>query len=332
MNKKNIVIFGGAGFIGSHLCDRLVTEDVNIICVDNFITSSEQNIEHLLRLPNFKFIRHDIVEPLELEKLPELKTLQLDVFGVQEVYNLACPTSVKNFDKYKEQTILANSVGLKNALDLAVKYKAKFLQASSSVVYGISEKPDYVVEKFRGPSDQLDPRACYDEGKRFAETMCDVYREKIGVDAKIVRIFRTYGPRMPLNDGQMIPDFILSAIENKDIAIFGDKKFRTSLCYVSDIVEGLINIMDLAISGAVNLGSPEVVTLTKVAELIKKITEATSKIVYEERLLFMRELAFPNIQKAKDELGWIPLITLEDGLRRTIEYTKARKPLVGFGG
>ncbi|MBI5254786.1 GDP-mannose 4,6-dehydratase [Candidatus Falkowbacteria bacterium] len=332
MNKKNVVILGGAGFIGSHLCDRLVTEDVNIVCVDNFITSSEQNIEHLLRLPNFKFIRHDINEPLVLEKFPELKNLQLDVFGVQEIYNLACPTSVKNFDKYKEQTMLTNSVGLKNALDLAVKYKAKFLQASSSVVYGISEKPDYVVEKFHGPSDQLDPRACYDEGKRFAETMCEVYREKLGIDTKIVRIFRTYGPRMLLNDGQMIPDFILSAIEGRDIVIFGDKKFRTSLCYVSDIVEGLINIMDLAMIGAVNLGSPEIVTLTKVAELINKIVATKSKIIYEDRLLFMRELAFPNIQKAKDELGWIPLITLEDGLRRTIEYTKAHKPLVGFGG
>ena len=178
---------------------------------------------------------------------------------------------------------------------------------------------------------QLDARACYDEGKLFAETMCEVYREKYNVPTKIVRIFRTYGPRMPLDDGQMIPDFIASALEAKQMVIFGNKKFRTSLCYVSDVVEAMVNIMDAAFVGVMNIGSPEVVTLTKVAEMIQKIAETKVEIAYEEKLLFMRELAFPNIKKAKEEIGWLPLVSLEDGLRRTIEYTKAHRPLVEFG-
>jgi UDP-glucuronate decarboxylase len=331
MNKKNILVLGGAGFIGSHLCDRLVNEDVNVICVDNFITSSEQNIGHLLRLPNFKFVRQDINEPLDLEARQDLADLQLNVFGIQEIYNLACPTSVKKFNDFKEETVKTNSLGMKTALDLAVKYKAKFLQASSSVVYGISERPEYVEETFLGALNQLDARACYDEGKRFAETMCEVYREKYNVPTKIVRIFRTYGPRMPLDDGQMIPDFIASALEAKQMVIFGNKKFRTSLCYVSDVVEAMVNIMDAAFVGVMNIGSPEVVTLTKVAEMIQKIAETKVEIAYEEKLLFMRELAFPNIKKAKEEIGWLPLVSLEDGLRRTIEYTKAHRPLVEFG-
>jgi UDP-glucuronate decarboxylase len=256
--------------------------------------------------------------------------LQLNVFGIQEVYNLACPTSVKNFDKLKEETIAANSVGMKNALDIAVKYKAKFLQASSSVVYGISEDPDYVEESYVGRIDQLDQRACYDEGKRFAETICNVCREKYGVEIKIARIFRTYGPRMPLNDGQMIPDFISSALDGGQMVIYGTKKFRTSLCYVSDIVEGLVGLMESPFAGVINIGAAEVVTLTNVAEMIQKIVGVKSKIVYDEKLLFMRELAFPNIKKIKEEIGWLPLVSLEDGLRRTVEYARAHKPLVEF--
>jgi len=333
MQKKNILVLGGAGFIGSNLCERLVAENVNVICVDNFITSQEQNINHLLKQPNFEFLKHDINESLDLEKARELKNFQLPVFGIQEVYNLACPTTVQHFEKLKLETIRANSMGMYNSLELAVKYKSKFLQASSSVVYGEADKAEkYVEEKFQGPLNQLDPRACYDEGKRFAETMVEVYKGRNKLDVKIARIFRTYGPKMPLGDGQMIPDFILNSLEGKDMEIFGDTKFKTTLCYVTDIVEALIKLMDSDVSEPINLGGTEILTWKQIAEKTKEITGSKSKVTHHDEKLFMRELPFPNIQKAKDELGWIPLIGLADGLKKTIDYMQAHKSLVGFSG
>jgi UDP-glucuronate decarboxylase len=325
------VVFGGAGFIGSHLCERLLAEDYKVICLDNFISSGQGNITHLLQSPNFVFIKHDADEPIDLEKVPELNRFQINVFGVNEVYHLACPTSIKNFEKLKLKTALTSFLGTKNTLDLAVKYKAKYLLFSSQVVYGNFEKGDFVTEDFyNGSTNQLDPRACYDEGRRFAETLTDIYRETYGLDAKIIRIFRTYGPRMLLDDGQMIPDFIVNALEGKDLVVNGDEDFRSSLVYVSDVVEGAIKVMQKGEHSPYNLGSEEVYPIKKVAEKIIELTQSNSQIVFGEKLLFLREGAFANIAKIKEELGWFPLTTLEAGLQKTIEYTQAHKDLLVF--
>ncbi|MBI5076837.1 GDP-mannose 4,6-dehydratase [Candidatus Falkowbacteria bacterium] len=328
-NKKNVLVIGGAGFIGSHLCERLLA-DANVICVDNFCSSGENNINHLLRSPSFKFINADITEKIEFESIKDLDLFQIKVFGVKEIYNLACPTSVNNFQKLRKQTVLANTFGLVRALELAVKYKSKFLQASSSVVYGKTERDQYIAEDYRGVYDMLDPRACYDEGKRYAESVVETYRQVHNLDTKIVRIFRTYGARMLINDGQMLPDFILNALEDKDLIINGNEDFRTSLCYVSDIVEGCIKIMESAISEPINIGSTEVYKLVDVAEKIIEMIGSKSKVKFEESKLFMRELALPDITKAREKLGWIPIVTLEDGLQKTIDFTKAHKNLLTF--
>lgn len=328
--QKNILVLGGAGFIGSHLCERLLKDEVNVICVDNFVTSSQNNIDHLLRLPRFKFINHDFTQLLDLEQIEDLKNFQISVFGIQEIYNLACPTSVKNFDRLKEQTILANTVGLINALNLAVKYKAKFLQLSSSVVYGATPREMFVKEDYQGATNILDERSCYDEGKRYAESVVDTFRDVHKLDTKIARVFRTYGPRMLLDDGQMLPDFILNALDNKDLVVYGKKDSRTSLTYISDIVEGLIRLMESSLNAPVNLGSTDVAEWAEVAKKIIEIAGSKSKIKFAEEQLFMRELALPDIMKIKEDLGWFPIVTLDEGLRRTIDYTRAHKDLLAF--
>jgi UDP-glucuronate decarboxylase len=328
---KNVLVLGGAGFIGSHLCERLLEEKKNVICVDNFVSSGQNNISHLLRMPNFEFVKHDILEPLNLEENAQLQRFQISVFGISEIYNLACPTSIKNFEAMKMASVLTNSIGTKNALDLALQYQSKFVHFSSQVVYGNFEKGDYVKEDFvQGVSDQLDPRACYDEGKRFSETLVDVYRQIHKLDTKILRIFRTYGPRMLLDDGQMIPDFIINALENKDLTINGDEKFQSSLIYVSDVVEAAMKLVNSQHNGPFNIGSQEVYPLVEVAKKIVAMTNSTSEIKFGEKLLFLREGAFADISRIKDEIGWFPLITLEDGLQKTIEYTQAHKDVLVF--
>jgi len=336
--NKNIMVLGGAGFIGSHLCERLVNAGQNVICVDNFMSSSPQNINHLIKAMNFELIKHDLAEKLDnLEEIEDLSKFQINVYGIQEIYNLACPTSVKNFEEYKIHTIEANSEVMKHALDIAVKYKAKFMQFSSSVIYGdvpksTVKKPVYVKEDYRGAMDHMEPRSCYDQGKKYAETIVDVYHDEFDLDTKIVRIFRTYGPRMLLDDGQMIPDFIINALDNKKMEIYGDKNFITSLCYVSDVVEGAIKVMDSPINEPVNMGGTQVNKLADVADQIKELTGSSSNVIFKDRLLFMRELGYPDISKIKKAIGWFPIVSLEEGLKRTIEYTKAYKSLVAFKG
>lgn len=330
-SPKIAAVFGGAGFIGSHLCEKLLSQGYQVICIDNFISSGQNNISHLLRLPNFKFIKHDITQPLDLAAQSELAKFQIPVFGITEIYNLACPTSIKNFEHLKMETALTNCLGTLNTLELAVKYKAKYMHFSSQVVYGNFEKGDFVGEDFKtSTSDQLDPRACYDEGKRYAETLVDVYRQTKNLDTKIVRIFRTYGPRMLLNDGQMIPDFIVNALEGKDLTVHGDETFESSLIYVSDVVEGAIKLMQSANNGPFNIGSPNVYKIVDIAQKIIDMTNSQSKVVFGEKFLFLREGAFPDINRAKDEIGWFPLVTIEDGLQKTIEYTQAHKDLLVF--
>ncbi|MBT4723168.1 NAD-dependent epimerase/dehydratase family protein [Candidatus Falkowbacteria bacterium] len=330
MKKKNILVLGGAGFIGALLCERLLQNDNNVICVDNFISSGEKNINHLLKLPNFKFINKDVSKGLDLDKIKDLDIFQVKVFGISEIYNLACPTSIKNFEKLREDTVRANTVGLINALDIAVKYKAKFLQFSTSVIYGDTPRGKFITEDFQGLLDLKDERACYDAGKFYAEAVVNTYQKVHNLDTKIIRIFRTYGPKMLLDDGQMIPDFIVNALENKDLVIIGKKQFQTSLCYVSDIVEGAMAVMKSDLNKAVNLGSPEIFKIVDVAKEIIRLTNSKSKIVFNGEELFMRELAVPDINLVKEEIGWLPIISLEDGLKKTIDFTRANKDLLTF--
>lgn len=329
-DRKNVLVTGGAGFIGSHLCEELV-KTCKVICVDNFITSTENNIDHLLINPNFVFIKHDMVKPIEFNKLPELQKFKIEFQGIQEIYNLACPTSPINFKKNRYNTLLANSIGVKNALDLAVKYKAKFMQFSSSVVYGPRRKNNLKIkENDLGSVNIIGPSSSYNEGKRFAESFVTNYRDIFNIDTKIIRLFRVYGPRMQLNDGQMIPDFISNALENKNLVILGDENFTTSICYVSDVIDATLKIMNLDISEPINIGSDISINITNLAQKIINLTKSKSKISYSKSILFMTPLCVPDLTKASSLLGWLPIVTLENGLKKTIHDLMANKGLLSI--
>ncbi|TAK03551.1 NAD-dependent epimerase/dehydratase family protein [Patescibacteria group bacterium] len=327
--KKNILVTGGAGFIGSHLCERLLKDGNRVVCIDNFATSSVRNIDNLLPNPDFQFLRLDVNQPFDLETYAELSAFKLPFQGIQEVYHLACPTSIKQFDKFRIDTLRCNGVGNEHALELARKYKAKVLLTGSSVVYG-TRRGDriFVEEGDTGTIDQLSPRACYDEGRRFSETMFSTYRAVYGLDTRIARVFRTFGPRMPLNDGHLIPDFIMSALEGKDLVVYGKGQFRTSFAYVLDVVDGLVRLMNAPKDpGPVNIGSDVDMPIMQVAEMVVKMTRSASKITLGEDLLFLSELPLPRINKAR-ELGWLPLMRFEDGLSKTVEYMTANRLLL----
>ena len=329
-DKKNVLVTGGAGFVGSHLCDELI-KTRKVICLDNFSTGDERNIDHLLADSDFAFIKHDISEPINLEELPELQKFKIQFQGIQEIYHLACPASPIHFEKNIISTILANSYGVKNALDLAKKYEAKFLHFSSSVVYGARRDDNPKIrEEDLGIVDFLSDRSSYDEGKRFAETMVANYRKFYNIDAKIARLFRVYGPRMKLDEGLMIPDFISNALDNKDLVILGDKDFYSSFCYVSDIVDASIKVMESESAGPINVGSDVDVKVADVAQKIISMLNSKSKITYAEKLLFMTPLCLPNIAKAREEIGWMPVMTLEKGLEKTVDDLRANKGLKGM--
>lgn len=332
-DKKNVLVAGGAGFIGSHLCDELV-KTCKVICVDNFVSGNERNIDHLLANPDFVFINSDLAQPLDLESLDDLKKFKVEFQGLQEIYNLACPMSPKRFLDNRLATLTANSYAVKNLLDLAVKYNSKFLQFSSSVVYGgrHSDNPELKMkEGDLGLVDQLSDRACYDEGKRFAETFVSNYRAIYNIDARIIRLFRIYGPRMEADDDQMIPDFINSALDNKDIVINGDSNFSSSFCYINDVIDAVFKFMNSELAGPLNVGSDVDVNLTDLVKIIIRETGSQSKIVYSASKLFLSELVLPDIHLAKNELSWMPVVTLENGLKKTIFDIKANKKLQGFG-
>lgn len=328
-DKKNILVAGGAGFIGSFLCDELV-KDAKVICVDNFSTGSEQNIDHLLSNPDFIFINHDLSKPIDLMAFPELAKFKVEFQGIQEIYNLACPMSPKQFMSNKIATLDANSLVVKNLLEIAVENKAKFLQVSSSVIYGPRRRENSMMqikESDLGIVDHLSERAVYDEGKRFAETMVANYRDVYGIDAKIVRLFRTYGPRMEMEDDQMIPDFINSALNDSDIEIFGDEGFGSSFCYIDDAIDGLVKMMNSPLAGPINIGSDVNVLFKDVVDLIIKETNSQSKVVYKDSKLFMSELILPDIYKARNELFWMPVVTLENGIKKTVFSLQANQRL-----
>lgn len=330
-DKKNVLVIGGAGFVGSHLCDELI-KDAKVICIDNFSTGDEKNIDHLLANPDFRFLRHDMTEPILLEEMPELEGFRLQFQGIQEVYNLACPTAPINFEKNRIANLLANSYAVKNALDLALKYQAKFLQFSSSVVYGERDGENRLVNEDNvGEVDMLSDRCSYDEGKRFAESMVKTYKDVYGLDAKIVRLFRVYGPRMALDQGNLLPDFISNALDNEDLTIYGDKDFSSSFCYISDAIDAVMKMMQSDIFGPVNIGSDRDVNVTDLAQKIITMVGSKSKVVYADELLFMTPLKLPDISRARDLLGWMPLVTLEAGLEKTVSDLRANKGIRRIG-
>lgn len=324
---KNVLVTGGAGFVGSHLCDELIKTS-KVICLDNFSTGDEKNIDHLLAENNFEFIKHDITEPIDLENLPELQKFKIEFQGIQEIYHLACPTSPKDFQANKINTMLALSYGIKNVLDLAVKYQAKFLHFSSSVVYGPRrEANNKIKEEDIGQVDMLSERSCYDEGKRFAETMVQNYSQVYKIKANIMRLFRIYGPRMKLDEGHLIPDFISNALDNKDLIIPGDETFFSSWCYVSDVVDAAIKMTDSEIDEPINIGSDVDVNLTELAKMIIEKIGSKSKIKYDRNHVFITPLCLPDITRARNRLGWLPVVTLDKGMDKTIYNLRADKGL-----
>lgn len=305
--RKQVLITGGAGFIGSHLCDRLVKQDVDVICLDNFFTGSKRNIEHLLDSKNFELVRHDIIEPILLE--------------VDEIYNLACPASPVHYQFNPIKTVKTNVMGAINVLGLADQIKARVLQASTSEIYGDPEIHPQV-ESYRGNVNPIGPRACYDEGKRCAETVFFDYHREDNVDIKVVRIFNTYGPRMHPHDGRVVSNFIVQALKNEDITIFGKGEQTRSFCYVDDLVSGLIKMMETPedFIGPVNLGNPQENTILELAETILDLTGSASKLIHMPLPQDDPQRRKPNIELAKKKLDWAPSISLKEGLIKTISY------------
>ena len=332
-DKKNILVVGGAGFIGSHLCDALVREH-RVICLDNFLTGSEANIDHLLQNPNFEFVRHDIIQTLNLTEQGEreagLEKFHIHWQGIQEVYYLASPTSENDVERYPVETLLANSVGLWNALELARQTKAKFLYASSDLVYGDFHDGDYRVHEQRhGVADPVGLRSHHVEAKRFGESLVTVEQRFHKLDIRIARIFNTYCPRMKLTDSRLIVDLFRRATANEPIIVYGGADVQGSYCFVSDIVKGLIKLMESHETAPVNLGNDQPVKLTDLAAKVVSLLKSSSSIEVTSEVPagYVSQL-IPTIEVAKERLDWFPVVLLDDGLARTLEDLKAGKGLI----
>ena len=304
---KRILITGGAGFLGSHLCDRLINKGNEILCLDNFFTGSKDNIIHLLSNPRFELIRHDIINPIFIE--------------VDQIFNLACPASPVHYQYNPIKTIKTNVMGTINMLGMAKRLNVKILQASTSEVYG---DPDVHPqrENYWGRVNPIGPRSCYDEGKRAAECLMMDYHRQNDIKVKIVRIFNTYGPRMALNDGRVVSNFIIQALKGEDITVYGDGSQTRSFCFVDDLIDGLTTVMDSDDSfiGPVNLGNPNEFRIIELAEAIIKKTGNQSKIVFCTLPQDDPMQRKPDISLAREKLGWQPTINLEEGLDQTIAY------------
>lgn len=309
---SRILVTGGAGFIGSHLVERLLGQGHEVLCLDNFFTGSKDNIIHLLDHKYLEVIRHDVIEPILLE--------------VDEIYNLACPASPVHYQYNPVKTVKTNVMGMINMLGLAKRTKAKIFQASTSEVYGDPEQHPQT-ESYWGHVNPIGIRSCYDEGKRIAETLCMDYHRQNGVRVKIVRIFNTYGPRMAINDGRVVSNFIVQALQNKPITVYGEGQQTRSFCYVDDLVEGFVRMMDNTeegYAGPVNLGNPGEFTIMELAQKVIELTGSSSKI---ERLPLPPDdptQRRPDISLAKEKLNWEPTIMLNEGLVKTIAYFDAQ--------
>lgn len=307
--RKRILVTGGAGFIGSHLCERLLAEGGEVVCVDNFFTGTRENIKHLLQNPYFEAVRHDICFPLYVE--------------VDEIYNLACPASPIHYQSDPVQTTKVNVTGSINMLGLAKRLRIRILQASTSEVYGdpaVHPQPEW----YWGNVNPIGPRACYDEGKRCAETLFFDYHRQHGIDVKVLRIFNTYGPRMHPDDGRVVSNIIVQALKGEDITIYGDGSQTRSFCYVDDTVEAMIRMMDTekGFTGPVNAGNPDEVTILGLAEKVIAIVGSPSRIEFKKLPEDDPRRRRPDISLAVEKLGWRPSVNLDRGLERTIDYFK----------
>lgn len=310
-NGKKVLVTGGAGFIGSHLCKSLLEDGYKVICLDNLLTGSKKNIEDLLSNSNFEFIEADV------------RDSQPSISNLQSIFHLASPASPVDYQEKPEETLLANSLGTLNLLNLSKKLNAKFLLASTSEVYGDPLKNPQK-ETYWGNVNSFGPRACYDESKRFAESATYVFLHKYGIDARIIRIFNTYGPNMQINDGRVVSNFINQALKNEAITIYGDGTQTRSFCYVSDLVEGLKKAMFTeGTNGEVfNLGNPEEYSMIDLANKIKEMTNSESEIVFKDLPQDDPKQRRPDIEKAERALNWKPVVSVDDGLTKTIEYYK----------
>jgi len=309
-DKKRVLVTGGAGFLGSHLCKQLINLGHEVICVDNFYTGRRMNVLSLLRNPSFEIIRHDITFPLYIE--------------VDEIYNLACPASPVHYQSNPVQTTKTCVHGVINMLGLTKRLKAKIFQASTSEVYG-NPQTHPQSEDYHGDVNPIGIRSCYDEGKRCAETLFFDYWRQHNLKIKIARIFNTYGPNMHPNDGRAVSNFIIQALAEKDITVYGDGLQTRSFCYVDDLIEGIIKTMETRddFTGPMNLGNPQEITILELVEIIIKLTNSKSKIIFKKALDDEPRKRQPDISLAKKEINWNPKIDLEDGLDRTIWYFKA---------
>ena len=305
-----VLVTGGAGFLGSHLCESLLETGNEVLCVDNFYTGSKNNIAHLLDNPKFELMRHDVTFPLYVE--------------VDKILNFACPASPVHYQKNPVQTIKTSVHGAINMLGLAKRTGATILQASTSEVYGDPEVHPQP-EEYWGKVNPIGIRSCYDEGKRCAETLFFDYHREFGVDIKVIRIFNTYGPRMQPDDGRVVSNFIIQALAGKDITIYGDGSQTRSFCYVDDLVSGILGYLDTAknITGPINLGNPNEFTMFELAETVIRLTNSSSQIVFQPLPSDDPQRRKPQIDLAKSLLGWEPKIQLETGLMRTIEYFRS---------
>jgi UDP-glucuronate decarboxylase len=306
-DRRRILVTGGGGFLGSHLCERLAAEGHDVLCLDNFFTGSKRNIEGLLGRPNFELIRHDLVNPVYLE--------------VEEIYNLACPAAPIHYQYNPVKTVKTSVMGAINMLGLAKRVEAKILQASTSEVYGNpNEHPQ--TESYWGNVNPIGLRSCYDEGKRCAETLFFDYHRQHRLKIKVARIFNTYGPRMHPNDGRVVSNFIVQALKGEPITIYGDGSQTRSFCYVDDLVEGLIRLMNSpgALIGPVNLGNPQEYTILELAEETRKLTRSSSEIIFKPLPSDDPTQRKPDITLAREHLKWHPMIPLKVGLQKTIDY------------
>ena len=304
---KRIIVTGGAGFVGSHLCDRLLARGDEVLCVDNFYTSSKRNVQHMLRNPSFEMIRHDVTFPLYLE--------------ADEIFHLACPAAPIHYQRDPVQTLKTSVHGSINILGLAKRLKVRVLQTSTSEVYGDPEVHPQT-EDYWGNVNPIGIRACYDEGKRAAETLFFDYHRQHGVQVKVARIFNTYGPRMHVNDGRVVSNFIVQALRGLPITLYGDGLQTRSFCYVDDLVDGLVRLMDSPadFTGPVNLGNPNEMTIRELAEMVVELCSSKSEIVYRPLPSDDPKQRKPDIRLAKKNLRWQPVVSLQDGLQKTIAY------------
>ncbi|MZP28783.1 NAD-dependent epimerase/dehydratase family protein [Heliobacterium undosum] len=318
LRRKRILVAGGAGFIGSHLCDALIRDGHDVICLDNYYTGRKENVYHLLNHPRFSLVEHDVELPLELD--------------AEEIYDLACPASPVHYSRRPIQTLRTNVLGALNLLELANRKQAKILLASTSEVYGDPEvhpqREDYL-----GNVNPIGRRACYDEGKRCAETLFFDYRREKGVNIRVVRIFNTYGPRMNNDDGRVISNLIVQALAGGDMTIYGDGSQTRSFCYIDDLIEGMVRMMNGAddFPGPVNLGNPAETTILELASQVRALTGSASRFVFQPRPEDDPKRRRPDIKLAKERLNWTPKTSLDEGLRSTIEFFRSQHVKEEYG-